>query len=127
VPSGAFEKEIKRVCQKYKMEREDIHIATVLSRMKPGHKFKVKHRGTASPMIGIGACLLGIILHRAALQQPVACAEGLELANCLIEGTQAQINLMEWEKKHLKWVRQMLCLAILAKSIGKTSAEGTKM
>jgi hypothetical protein len=29
-PHVAFEKGIKRVCQKYKMEREDINLATVL-------------------------------------------------------------------------------------------------
>jgi hypothetical protein len=90
------------VCKKYKMEREDINLSTVLSRMKSGHKFKVKHRGTVSPMIDIEAHLLGIILCRAALGQPISCAEGLELANSLIEGTQAQVDLMEWEKKHLK-------------------------
>jgi hypothetical protein len=53
-------------------------------------------------MVGIKAHLLGIILRRAALRQPVSCAEGLELANSLIEGTEHQLCLIEWKKKHLK-------------------------
>jgi hypothetical protein len=102
VHRGASDNAIKRVCKKYNMEREDINLSTVLSRMKPGHKFKVKHRGTVSPMIGIDAHLLGIILRRSDLRHPVSCAEGLELANSLTEGTHAQVDLMEWKEKHLK-------------------------
>jgi hypothetical protein len=102
VPRGAFEKEITKVCEKYKMERDDLNLSTVLSQMRPGHKFKVKHRGTVAPMIGIEAHLLGTILHRAALRQPVSCAEGLELANPQIEGTPTQFDLMECKKKHLE-------------------------
>jgi hypothetical protein len=66
--------------------------------MKPGHKSKVKHRGTISSMIGIDAHLLGIILRRATLRHPVSCAEGLDLDNSLIAGTQAQVDLMEWKR-----------------------------
>jgi hypothetical protein len=53
-------------------------------------------------MVGIEAHLLGIILRCVALRQPVSCAEGLELANSLIEGTARQRCLIEWKKKHLK-------------------------
>jgi hypothetical protein len=53
-------------------------------------------------MAGIEAHLLAAILRRAALRQPVSCAEGLVLANSLIEGTMAQVELMEWKKIHLK-------------------------
>jgi hypothetical protein len=30
------------------------------------------------------------------------CAEGLELANSMIEGTKTQLNLMAWKRTHLK-------------------------
>jgi hypothetical protein len=53
-------------------------------------------------MIGIEAHLLASIPRRAALCQPVTCAEGLELVNSMIEGTQAQLVLMEWKKNDLK-------------------------
>jgi hypothetical protein len=78
------------------MEREEINLSTLLSWMKPGHKFKVKHRGTVSHMIGIEAHCLGIILRCVALKQDVSCAEGLDIANSLIEDTQSQVYLLEW-------------------------------
>jgi hypothetical protein len=52
---------------------------TALSRNRVGRKLKVKHRGTESPMAGIEGHFLAAILDRAALRQPVSCAEGLEL------------------------------------------------
>jgi hypothetical protein len=102
VPRGAFEKAITKVCEKYKLERHEINLSTVLLRNKPGHKLKVKHHGAVSPMIGIEAHLLGPILHRAALRHPVSCAEGLELANSLFDGTQVQFDVMDWKRKNFK-------------------------
>jgi hypothetical protein len=102
VPRGAFEKTIKKVRERYKLTRHEIHLSAVLIRNKEGHKLKVEQRGAVSPMSGIEADLLGIILRRVALRQPVSCAEGLELANSLIDWTQTQVDLMEWGKKHLK-------------------------
>jgi hypothetical protein len=46
--------------------------------------------------------LLGIILCHTALQHPVSYAEDLDLATSLVDGTQVQVNLFEWKKKHLK-------------------------
>jgi hypothetical protein len=74
----------------------------VFSRNKVGIKLKVTHRGTTSPMVGIEGHLSAAILRRAALSQPVSCAEGLELANSMIEGTETQVGLMNWKKRHLK-------------------------
>jgi hypothetical protein len=90
------------VCEKYNVKRSEISIETVLSRTKVGRKLKVNHRGPYSPMIGIGAHLLAVILRRAARRQPVSCGEGLELANSMIEGTEAQVALMEWKNSNLK-------------------------
>jgi hypothetical protein len=75
---------------------------TILSRIKPERKLRAKHRGTNPPMAGIEAQLLAAILRCAALHQPVWSAEGLVLANSLIDGTVAQINLMAWKATHLK-------------------------
>jgi hypothetical protein len=102
MPRGAFEKAITKVCDKDKLERHKINLSTVLIQNKAGHKLKVKHRDTVSPMIGIEAHLLGIILCRVALRQPVSCVEDIELANSLIDETHAQVDLVEWKKKHLK-------------------------
>jgi hypothetical protein len=102
VPRGAFEKSISKVCEKYNLEKSEIKYNTVLSRNITGNKLKVQHPGTRSHMVGIKAHLIGIILSRAALRQPVSCAEGLELANSLIEGTAHQLCLIEWKKKHFK-------------------------
>jgi hypothetical protein len=102
VPRGTFEKAIQKVCEKYNIERSEIKMETALSRNKVGRKLKVKHRGTNSPMAGIEGHLLAAILRRAALRQPVSCAEGLELANSLIEGTTTQLDLMAWKKANLK-------------------------
>jgi hypothetical protein len=71
---------------------------TALSRTRVGRKLKVNHRGTYSHMIGIEAHLLAAILRRAAFRQPVSCGEGFELANSMIEGTEAQVALMEWKR-----------------------------
>jgi hypothetical protein len=102
VPRGTFEKVIEKVCDKYNIERSDIQMATALSRKKFGRKLKVKHCGTESPMTGIEGHSLATTLRRAALHQPVSCAEGLELANSLIEGTPTQLNTMDWKKENLK-------------------------
>jgi hypothetical protein len=53
-------------------------------------------------MAGIEAHLITVILCRAALRQPVSCAEELALANSLIQGMVEQVELMEWNKMHLK-------------------------
>jgi hypothetical protein len=95
VPKGAYEKAVSKVCEKYNVKRSDISIETALSRTKVGQKLKVNHRGPDSPMIGIEAHLFATILRRAALCQPVSCGGGLELANSMIEGTEAQLALIE--------------------------------
>jgi hypothetical protein len=89
-----LEKVIDKVCVKYNIERNEIQIETALSRNRVGRKLKVNHRGTESPMAGIEGHLLAAIICRAALRQPVSCAEGLKLANSLIEGTSTQLDLM---------------------------------
>jgi hypothetical protein len=102
VPWGAFERVTKKVCAKYNLHRIEIQIETVFSRNKVGRKLKVRHCGTTSPVVGIEGHLLAAILRRSALRQPVSCAEGLELANSTIEGTETQVGLVNWKKKHLK-------------------------
>jgi hypothetical protein len=97
-----FEKVIEKVCVKYNIERNEIQMEKALSRNRFGRKLKVKHRGTESPMAGIEGHLLAAILRRAALRQPVSCAEGLELANFMIEGTTTQLDLMARQKENLK-------------------------
>jgi hypothetical protein len=74
---------------------------TVLCRTKVGQKLKVKHRGIDSPMLGIEAHLLASIPRRASLRQPVTCGEGSVLANSMLEGTEAQVRLMDWKKKKI--------------------------
>jgi hypothetical protein len=69
---------------------------------KVGRKLKVKHHGTESPMTGIERHLLAAILRRATLHQPLSCAEGLELANYLIEGTTTHLDIIDWKKANLK-------------------------
>jgi hypothetical protein len=99
VPKGAYEKAVSKLCGKYNVERSEISIETAISRTKVGRKIKVNQRGTSySPMIGIEAHMIAVILRRAALRQPVYCGEVLELANSMTEGTQSQLALMEWEK-----------------------------
>jgi hypothetical protein len=102
VRRGTFEKVIEKVCVKYNIERNEIQMETTLSRNRVGRKLKVKYRDTESPMVGIEGHLLAAILRRAALRQPVSCAEGLELANSLIEGTTTQLDLMAWKKANSK-------------------------
>jgi hypothetical protein len=102
VRRGTFEKVIEKVCVKYSIKRNEIQMETVLSRNRVGRKLKVKHRATESPMAGIEGHLLAAILCRAALRQPVSCAEGLEVANSLIEGTTIRLDLMAWKKANLK-------------------------
>jgi hypothetical protein len=99
---GTFEKVIEKVCVKYNIEWNEIHMETALSRNIVWRKLKVNHRGTESPMADIEGHLLAAILCRAALRQPVSCAEGLELANSLIGGTITQLDLMTWKKANLK-------------------------
>jgi hypothetical protein len=98
---------------------------TVLSRNRTGHTLKVQHPGTRSPMVGIEAHLFGIILRRAAPRHSVLRAEGLELANSLIEGTAHQLCLIEWKKKHLKMGEIDVTFGFLDPTTAKTFADGT--
>jgi hypothetical protein len=102
VHRGTFEKVIKKVCVKYSIERNEIQMQKSLSRNRVGRKLKVKHCGTKSPMAGIEGHLIAAIIGRAAIRQPVSCAEGLQLANSMIEGKTTQIHLMAWKKANLK-------------------------
>jgi hypothetical protein len=65
LPCGAFDKAITKMCENYKLERHEIHLQTVLTLKKAGHKLKVKHRGTVSSISCIEAHFLSIILRRA--------------------------------------------------------------
>jgi hypothetical protein len=102
VPLGKFHRVVKRVCRKYNLEESEINVKTIFSRTKPGWKLRVKHRGTNSPVAGIEAHLLAAILRCTTIRQPVSCAEGLALANSLIEGTPTQNALIQWKATHLK-------------------------
>jgi hypothetical protein len=63
LPRGAFDKAITKMCEKYKLERHEIHLHTELTRNKSGHT--LKHRGTVSSISCIEDHLLCIILRRA--------------------------------------------------------------
>jgi hypothetical protein len=102
VRRGIFEKVIEKVCVKYSIERNEIQMETALNRKRAGRKLKVKHRGIESPMTGIEGYLLAAILRIAALRQHVSCAEGLDLADSLLEGTATQLELMTRKKANLK-------------------------
>jgi hypothetical protein len=102
VPRGAFEEVVKIIWKKYNLETSEIKMKTKLSRTKPDIKLWVKHRGTNSPMAGIEAHLLDAILRCVLICQHVLCAEGLALANSLIDGTVAKVNLMAWKATRLK-------------------------
>jgi hypothetical protein len=95
LPRDQFEEVIEIISQKFNLETSEIEMRKILSRIEPGRKLRVKRRGTNSPMAVIEAHLLAAILCRAALHRPVSCAEGLALANSLIQGTVAQVELME--------------------------------
>jgi hypothetical protein len=102
VPHGAFEEVINRICNNYNLKTSEIKMKKIFSRTKPARKLRVKHRGRNSPMTGIEALLLANILRHDALRQPVSCSEGLVLANSLIDGMVAQIDLMACKAMHLK-------------------------
>jgi hypothetical protein len=63
-------------------------------------KLMCTHRGPLTPMIEVEAHLLKVMLLRGTMRLPVSCAEGLELANSLIEGTVSQFQLVEWKYQH---------------------------
>jgi hypothetical protein len=94
VPRSAFEKVTQKVCAKYNLDRSEIQIKIVFSRNKVGPRLKLKHNCTISTMPGIERHLLAAILRPAALHQTFYCAEGLELANSVIEGTGNTIGLV---------------------------------
>jgi hypothetical protein len=73
-------------------------------------------------MVGIKVHLLAVILRRAALRQPVPCAEGLELVNSMIEGIETKVGLMNWKKNHLKNSEIDDSFGSLEKNTGKTFA-----
>jgi hypothetical protein len=53
-------------------------------------------------MAGIESPFFAAILVRVAFCQHVSCVEGLVLANSLIDGTVAQVDLVEWKATHIK-------------------------
>jgi hypothetical protein len=88
VPRGIFEEVINRMCNTYNLKKIEIKMKTILSRMNPNIKLRVKHRDMDSPMTGIETHLLVAILRLVDLHQPVSCVEGLPLASSLIDGTE---------------------------------------
>jgi hypothetical protein len=59
------------------------------------------HSGPLSPMAGIEAHLLKYLLFCGAMIHSVSCAEGLQLANSLIEGTVSQTHLIRWKQNNI--------------------------
>jgi hypothetical protein len=58
-------------------------------------------------MAGFEAHLLKCLIIRGATRQPVSCAEGLQLANSIIDGTISQAQLILWKKKRMGAVEEV--------------------
>jgi len=71
---------------------------TVRQRVKRGSKSG--HVGQSSPMLELEPYLVELIKKLADMRTPVTTAQGLELANSLIEGKSTQKQLIDWKSKN---------------------------
>ncbi len=58
------------------------------------------HVGQVTPMAEVEPYLVELILQLAKMRTPITSAQGLELANSLISGTEMEDKLVEWKSKN---------------------------
>ena len=74
---------------------------TIFSRYRCG-RMEVDHPGTKSPMDGVEEYISDICVQKDMMNQGITVGEGLALANSLVEGTDVQNKVIEFQ---MKWAR----------------------
>jgi hypothetical protein len=75
---------------------DDIDVQTFEKRYLRGN-LSVSHRGVYSPLAPMEDTLVEICIQMGKIRQPINCTEALQLANNLIEGTEIQEKLIEFQ------------------------------
>ena len=73
----------------------------MITRLKKNRKVVAAGRGKISPLIGIEAHFVDIILQLSAMRQPLSASSALSVINSLVDNYNMQKEIIEWKKKCL--------------------------
>ncbi len=98
---GLLKEVIESAKQKHGVP-DDVDISVVTVRQRVKRKSNNGHRGQKTPMIEVEPYLVDLIKKVADMRQPITAAQGLQLANSLINQKSTQKAVTEWRKRHCK-------------------------
>ena len=99
VPKGTYDKIIKEAEEKYNLGAGSISKYTLLMRLQETRKTITGGKGHVSPMIGIEAHFVDLILQLASMRQPLTATDALNVINSMVETSKLGKEVMEWKKK----------------------------
>jgi len=100
VPKGSYNKIIEET-KKIELEEGSISRSALITWLKKNRKVIAAGRGNISPLIGIEAHFVDIILQLSAMCQPLSASSALSVINSLVENCNMQKEIIEWKKKCL--------------------------
>jgi len=75
--------------------------SALITRLKKNRKVIAAGRGNISPLLGIEAHFIDIILQLSAVCQPLSASSALSVINSLVDNCNMQKEIIEWKKKCL--------------------------
>jgi hypothetical protein len=97
VPKGAYNKIIREAEEKFELEDGSISKLTVLTRLRNNRKTVGAGRGHVSPLIGLEAHFVDVILQLSSMRQPLTASGALSIINSLVETSNMQREIIEWK------------------------------
>ena len=77
MPKGTYDKIIKEAEQKFEVDEGSISKLTLLSRLREGRKTVAAGRGHVSPLIGLEAHFVDVMLQLSSMRQPLTATGAL--------------------------------------------------
>jgi len=101
VPKSTYRKIIEETEKKIELEEGSISRSALLTWSKKNRKVVAAGRGNISPLIGIEAHFVDIILQLSAMCQPLSASSALSVINSLVDNCNMQKEIIHWKKKCL--------------------------
>ena len=96
---GGLYKIIKEEEQSFDLVGGSIKFDTIRKRVQQGN-LTASHPGVHSPVEAMEEYLIVMVIQRARMNQPLSVAEGINLANSIVSGTNMEMKLSKFKKKH---------------------------
>jgi hypothetical protein len=99
LPQNTLSNVIKEATEKYGLDEGELKVSTLKGIFRKNRGVFANWRELNSPMLCVEKLVISMIIRQAAMRQPYAVHECLELANSLIDKSVTQVQLVECKRK----------------------------